>query len=846
MTRVLDIARKTLMKLVIVESPTKMKTVGKYLGGDYRVESSVGHVRDLPQSAGEIPEKYKKEEWSRIGIDVKHNFLPLYVIPDKKKKVVANLKKALKNASELILATDSDREGESISAHLLEVLQPKVPVKRMVFHEITEESINEALKNTRKIDEDLVSAQEARRILDRLVGYLLSPVLWRNVAFGLSAGRVQSVAVRLLAERELERLAFVKSIYLDAEGEFEAQKAKFKGDLISLDSKPLATSTDFDSKTGKLLKAKVGKVKELDSQELTKLLDKLQKAKFTVTDVAEKPVSRSPLPPFITSSLQQAANNKFGWSAKETMRTAQSLYEEGYITYMRTDSVFLSSQALTATRAEIKNLFGRAHLPEKPRFYANKKASNAQEAHEAIRPSGSKFKSSEEHKLSGDKHKLYKLIYQRTLASQMKNAEVMQSTVLLQAHEATFKATGTKVIFPGFLKVWGANDTEMVLPALKVHQEVKLHKLEAKEHETKPPARFTEASLIKTLEEEGVGRPSTYASIISTIIDREYAVRESTTLKPTFTAMIVNKLLCKHFPEYVDLKYTAKLEEQLDDIADGKLKESEFLKDFYFGKNGLEDELAREEPKIKPDESRSIVFEQFKDIEFRVGRYGPYVSMGKGKKEISASIPLALAPADVTMEAIQLLIEQKENGVDAIGSDPVSGKKVYALVGRFGPYVQLGEPDEKKPKRVSVPPSLETDKVTLKKALYLLSFPLSLGINPKSKKDVKLGQGRFGPYILHDGEYRSVPKALDLFELKLKDALEIMATPKKTRGGRSARKALKVLGKHPIDAKPVSLHDGRYGMYVSWGKVNATLPKNIDEKKLSLEKAIEILNNKAK
>lgn len=839
-------------KLVIVESPTKAKTIRKFLGKNYVVESCMGHIRDLPQSARDIPKEIKKQPWAALGVNVDEDFEPVYLIPKNKTKVVSELKALAKDASEIYLATDEDREGESISWHLLEVLKPKVPVKRMVFHEITQAAITQSLEDTRKIDDNLVRAQEARRILDRLVGYTISPLLWKKVAFGLSAGRVQSVAVRLICEREFDRIKFKKSQYWGVSALCK-KGTDFETRLISREGKKIATGKDFDPFTGELFKEKRAEILHLDETLSSQIASEIKNAPWTVTEVEEKPVNRKPAPPFITSTLQQEASRKLGMSAREAMRTAQSLYEQGFITYMRTDSTFLSTQAIQAARKSIQGLYGKEYMPEEPRVYTGKKVKGAQEAHEAIRPAGTDFILPEKSGLSGDQLKLYDLIWKRTVASQMADSRQKQVSVRLGVGKNIFAANGNSIEFAGFLRAYveGQDDPEaaleereVILPLLKKNDKVDFKSSEATSHETKPPARYTEASLIQTLEKEGIGRPSTYAPTIGTIIDRGYVQRQSSSaLAPTFTAMIVNKLLSEYLSQYVDLGFTSEMEKSLDDIASGDLDYLSYLKSIYHGKSGLKSQVAAQEKKIDPETARAIELQDLKGLSFRVGRYGAYVCRKEKNEDVCASLPESQAPADITLELAHKLIDQKVNGADALGKDPNTGKPIYVLTGRYGPYVQLGDSTKEgeKPKRVSVPATMKMEEVTLKQALDLISLPRLLGQHPETAKDIKAGLGRFGPYIVHDGDFRSIPKTESLFEIELKRALELLAQPKKGRGKQTP---LKELGEHPKDKEKILLFNGKYGPYIKWGKTNASLPQDADPEKFSLEAALALLKSK--
>ncbi len=839
------------MKLVIVESPTKARTIKKFLGPDYQVESCMGHIRDLPQSAKDIPEKYKKEEWSRLGVNVGDGFDPIYCIPKTKTKVVRELKALLKDADELILATDEDREGESISWHLVEVLKPKVPTKRMVFHEITKPAIQKALEDFREIDMDLVRAQEARRILDRLVGYTLSPLLWKKVAYGLSAGRVQSVAVRLISEREGQRLKFKNAKYWGLYAQTLKDKKSFESRLWSYKGKKTASGKDFDADTGKLLKAKEGDTLWVDEKTVQKIKDEVLKADWVVKSVEEKPISRKPAPPFITSTLQQEANRKLGLSAKEAMQVAQKLYEQGHITYMRTDSNALSKEAIEAARSRIQMLYGKDYLTPEPRTYKGKTAKGAQEAHEAIRPAGTEMIPPEDTKLKGVNLALYDLIWKRTVASQLPNAQLKQVNARIEAGDAVFAASGQSVEFPGFLKVYVEStdddsenkDQENLLPKMKAGDVIDCTAAEAKEHETKPPARYTEASLVQMMEKEGIGRPSTYASIISTIIDRGYVSKSGNALVPSFTAMIVSRLLSSYLPTYVDLGFTTEMENRLDDIAGGELDSGTFLKDVYFGEKGLQGQVEKQEENIDPDQARQIHFDALPNLSFRVGRYGAYVCRTENGEEQCASLPDAQAPADITEADCFKLIDQKIKGADALGMDPETDEPVYVLTGRYGPYVQRGDATDEnaKPKRTTLPAGLEPDDVTIEQALFLLSLPLSLGDHPELKKDVKVGIGRFGPYVVCDGDFRSVPKTQSLFEVDFEFAMSLLSQPKRGRG-RAA--PLKELGAHPDTEEEMNVFNGRYGPYIKMGKLNVSLPDDMEPEVVTKEKAIELLADK--
>ena len=833
--------------LVIVESPTKAKTIRKFLGRDFMVESCMGHIRDLPESKKDIPEKWRKQAWATLGVNVDSDFDPIYCVPKSKTKVVDALRSKLKDARELILATDEDREGESISWHLKEVLKPKVPTKRMVFHEITKEAIQKALKDFRNIDDNLVRAQEARRILDRLVGYTISPLLWKKVAYGLSAGRVQSVAVRLICERELERLKFKKSEYWTLNGTCEKDKSEFETRIFSWQKQRIALGKDFDGTTGKL-GGKGGDLLILDSKKAEAIRTQLKGETWKVIEVEEKPVQRKAPPPFITSTLQQEANRKLGMGSREAMRVAQSLYEQGFITYMRTDSTNLSEQALSAARKKIAELYGKTYLPDQPRVYVHKRPKGAQEAHEAIRPAGEEFVEPDSSGLKGMELKLYEMIYRRTLACQMPDSRQRQVTARFQVGPALFVASGATVEFPGFLKAYEEGSDEEVteekeskLPKLTEGDVVKCLGIESLQHETKPPARFTEASLVQTMEKEGIGRPSTYAPTISTIIDRGYVRKVGSALVPTFTAIVVNKMLTTALPQFVDLAFTSKMEDSLDEIASGDLDSVQYLKDVYLGKTGLKAIVTKKEKEVDPEEARAIRFETIPGYEVRVGRYGAYIcrlAKKKGDEEVCASLPESQMPADVSVDTAERLIEQKQSGNDSIGKDPSTGKPVFVLTGRYGPYVQLGESTEEKVKRVSIPPSLAMDPMDLPLALKLLALPKTLGTHPTTQKDIRVGYGRFGPYVVCDGDFRSVPKGENFLELELPRALELLAQPKK---GRGASTPLREIGNHPEDNEKIMVFDGKYGPYIKWGKTNVSVPEGKSHEKISLADAIELL-----
>lgn len=845
---------------VIVESPTKAKTIKKFLPKGFTVDSSMGHIRDLPANAKEVPAKYKKEKWANIGINIEKNYEPLYVISPEKKKVVDRLKKQLLEADELILATDEDREGEGISWHLMEVLKPKIPVKRMVFHEITEEAIKESLKNFREIDMNLVNAQETRRIMDRLAGYTISPLLWKKLAPGLSAGRVQSVAVEVLVQRERERMRFVTSSYWDvlAQVSKSGDKSSFKSELHRINEQRIATGKDFSSETGLLeKKSNAIQLNEIDAQSL---VDDLKKANWSVLNIEKTNQKRSPAPPFITSTLQQEANRKYGFSAKETMQVAQKLYENGYITYMRTDSTNLSGQAIQAARSAVVSIYGDDYLFHTVRSYT-KKAKGAQEAHEAIRPAGSSFKTPQETGLSGREFKLYDLIWKRTMATQMADAVLNFTNVELEAKTvktaAIFKSSGKQIVFPGFFRAYvegsddpeaALEDQEAMLPNLVVGEKIDAKQIEAKGHETKPPARYTEATLVKALEKEGVGRPSTYASIISTVIDRGYVQKDGNALVPTFMAFAVTGLLEKHFPDLVDTKFTSEMEGKLDSIATGEQEMLTYLDSYFKGEKGLLQQIERQETQIDPAEARKIdlPIKNMNDIQVLVGKFGPYVQKKGLDESSSTSLPVGLFPGDVTTQKLEELLQDSKDGPSSLGTDPVSGMEVYVLNGRFGPYVQLGlgsEDKKDKPKRGSLLKGMKPEEIDLTLALKLLEMPRLVGTHPSSGNEIRAGVGRFGPYVVHDGVFASLAAADNVMQIGLERALELLdkSAARKARGSAPIQE----LGKYPDEkGDEIQVLTGRFGPYIKWGKTNAKIPKGVEPEAITREEAIALLDAK--
>lgn len=844
--------------LVIVESPTKTKTIKKYLPKGYVVDSSMGHIRDLPSSAKEIPAKYKKESWSNLGINVDDRYDPIYVVPSGKKKIVKKLKEQLKDSDELILATDEDREGEAISWHLTELLNPKVPVKRMAFREITKEAIEEALENFRDINMNLVHAQETRRILDRLAGYTISPLLWKKIAPGLSAGRVQSVAVWFLVARERERMKFRSGTYYDLKAILtkSGDKNKFDAVLSHMDGKRLASGKDFDESTGKLKKP--DSVVLLDEEKAGKLRDLLHEADWSVTNVDVNVQKRNPSAPFITSTLQQEANRKFGFSARDTMSIAQKLYENGYITYMRTDSTNLSSQAINAARNEVESQYGKEYLFNRVRTYG--KAKGAQEAHEAIRPAGSSFTHPEKSGLSGRQLKLYDLIWKRTIATQMAEAKLEFTNVTITAKhngtEADFKTSGKKILFPGFFRAYveGSDDPEaaienqeIFLPEMKEGDSTDLHELESISHETKPPARYTEATLVKELEKSGVGRPSTYATIIGTIQERGYAKSEGKTLIPTYTAFAVTELLENHFPHLVDSDFTSELEDKLDEIAKGKYDPVKYLDDYYKGDNGLKNQVDQQEDKIDPQKAKilNLPIEGLNGMQVHVGRFGPYVKVESNGEDITTSLPADLDPGELSAEKIKELLVAEKEGPTSLGKHPDTDKPVYVLTGRYGPYVQLGDvtEDNKKPKRVSLLKGMKPSDVDFETALKLLELPRTLGEHPDTGKVVKAGIGRYGPFVLHDGNFKSLKKTDNVLEVELDRAVELL---KEKGKGRKSSSEIQDLGKHPETDKPVKVMDGRYGPYIKYGRTNISLPKGTEPEDLRMADAVKLIEEKGK
>ncbi|WP_395243831.1 type I DNA topoisomerase [Agromyces sp. MMS24-K17] len=893
-------------KLVIVESPTKMKSIAQYLGDGYQVLSSVGHIRDLVEPKN-LPAELKKGSLGKFSVDVDNGFEPYYVVSDSKKKTVAELKRALKDADELLLATDEDREGEAIAWHLLQELKPKVPVRRMVFHEITKDAILAAKDNTRELDTSLVDAQETRRILDRLYGYEVSPVLWRKVGPGLSAGRVQSAATRLVVDRERERLAFVTASYWDLIGTFTGTDASFEARLVRLGGDRVATGRDFDDRGQLKSKAAV-----LDEATATALADALRDDAVAkrVSKVESKPYRRSPAAPFTTSTLQQEAARKLRLSAKDTMRVAQSLYENGYITYMRTDSNSLSQQAVAAARSQATALYGADSIPQKPRTYAGK-SKNAQEAHEAIRPSGEVFRTPAEveGQLRGSEFRLYDLIWKRTIASQMADATGHTATVTLEVGPtaadaaapaqptapvagtlAEFTASGTVITFRGFLAAYeegrdeerDADDTpgEAKLPQLSEGQSVGLTKLDAKGHETTPPPRFTEASLVKRLEELGIGRPSTFASIISTILDRGYVTQRGQALVPSFVAFSVVRLLEEHFGDLVQYDFTAEMEDDLDRIAAGEADRVDWLSEFYFGGDkhrGLR-QVVDNLGEIDAREINSVQIAP--DVTLRIGKYGPYLEVVEADAAADApprrvNLPEGLAPDELTEAKARELIAAPVAGDRVLGVNPANGKQVVVKDGRFGPYVTELDPEPEasvavdaatgevteapqspskapkrgakkapveKPRTASLFKSMQVETIDFETALKLLDLPRVVGLDPESGDEITAQNGRYGPYLKKGTDTRTLPSEDAIFDVDLAGALELYAQPK--YGARRASSALKEFDADPVSGKPIKVKDGRFGPYVTDGETNATIPRAESVEDITFERAVELLQIK--
>ncbi len=857
-------------RLVIVESPAKARTIAGYLGKDYVVESSIGHIRDMPDKAAEIPAKYRGEPWARLGVDVDHDFEPLYVVNSDKRQQVSKLKQLLKDADELLLATDEDREGEAIAWHLLEELKPKVPARRMVFHEITPEAIAQAVAHPREMDNGLVEAYQTRRVLDRLYGYEVSPVLWKKVMPQLSAGRVQSVAVRLVVDRERERIAFRPARYWDLEAVFakvatdathvdaaatpaDAEVSSFPAALVSVDGHRVAQGRDFGP-TGELRGQDGAPLLHLDGEAAAALADRLSGADFSVRSVERKPYRRSPYAPFRTTTLQQEASRKLGFSAKYAMSVAQRLYENGFITYMRTDSITLSQTAITAARTQARELYGAEYVPDTPRVYTSK-VKSAQEAHEAIRPAGDKFRTPTQTGLSGDEFRLYDLVWKRTVASQMKDATGESVSVRVagrssSGEDAEFGASGKIISFYGFLKAYvegsddpnaELDDNQRRLPALAEAEPLTAESLAPAEHATRPPARYTEASLIKELEDRAIGRPSTYASIMGTILDRGYVFKKGTALVPSFIAFAVVTLLEQHFTHLIDYDFTAQMEEALDEIARGEAARVPWLRRFYFGSDreeGLKDLVSD----LSDIDARAVSSFPLAgtDIVVRVGRYGPYLEQD-GQR---ANVPEGTAPDELTPEVASELLS-RPTGDKILGSDPATGRTIVAKAGRFGPYVteQFGDdaPASAKPRTASLLKTMDLDSLTLDDARRLLTLPRTLG--EIDGEPVTVQNGRYGPYVKKGTDSRSLETEEQMFTVTLDQARELFAQPKPR--GRAARAAaaapLREIGEDPASGKPIVLREGRFGPYVTDGETNASLRKGDAADTVTLQRAVELL-----
>ena len=815
-----------LHNLIIVESPSKAKTLKRFLGDDYQIEASVGHIRDLPKN--------------ELGVDVDNGFKPTYVASKDKSKVITQLKKLLKNASTLYLATDPDREGEAIAWHLMELLDPKIPVKRLAFHEITKTAIQESFDHIRDIDQSLVSAQEARRILDRLWGYLVSKKLWFNVKGGLSAGRVQSPAVKIVVDREKERARFIESEYWSIITQFDSKGESFEARLKALDGQKIAIGKDFDKETGKLSKSNL---LALDKTKAESLAESFLNSDWKVTKVEQKPAKQNPYPPFITSTLQQEGVRKLRMSSQQVMRNAQKLYEEGYITYMRTDSVSLSSEAINGSRNAIKSLFGAEYLPETPPIYKSK-VKNAQEAHEAIRPAGATFKNPKDiqGKLDGQEWKLYDMIWKRTLASQMKSAKLLKTNVEISDGKAMFDAHGKVIEFPGFLKVYvediddpkkERDDKESILPPMQEGESVTGKDFTPNQHFTKPSPRFTEATLIKELEALGIGRPSTYAAIMGNIQNRGYARKVNGALIPTFTAYAVVQFLESNFTDMVNLQYTADLENTLDAISRNEMKSEDFLTQFYKGKNGTAGLEALLENEVDKEKSRTIMElkdDSGKTITVKIGRYGVYIQDG----ETNTTLPDDSIPSELNFKNALISLQKKAEGPTELCSHPDSGEPVLFKDGRFGPYIQCGD------KMKSLLPGMTQAEVTPEIALKLIALPKDLGKHPESGDMVKSDIGRYGPYIRCGKTTRSVIAPDSILDLSLNRAVEILATEKAKAGAR----VIKELGIDPKTQMAIEIKDGRYGAYVTDGKINATLPKETTSDEVTLDIALQFIADK--
>jgi DNA topoisomerase-1 len=827
--------------LVIVESPAKAKTIAKYLGSDFEVLASVGHIRDLAEPK-DVPADKKKGPLGKFSIDVDNDFLPFYVVSPGKSKTVSDLKAALKKADELYLATDEDREGEAIAWHLLEVLKPKVPVRRMVFNEITKEAIQEAANNTRALNEDLVQAQETRRVVDRLVGYEISPVLWKKINRGLSAGRVPSPAIRMIVQRERERMAFVTAGYSSVTASLSKSEIDFEAKLTAVAGQKLASGKSFDE-NGKL----TGSALVLDPAKAEQLAKALKAQKLTVAQVEAKPSTRKPYAPFTTSTLQQEASRKLGMSAKQAMDTAQQLYQEGHITYMRTDSPALSQQAISAARSAAGELFGKELVADAPRIYGSK-SKNAQEAHEAVRPSGEVFKHPSElaSVLHGRSLALYELIWRRTVASQMADAKLSTTSVKfgvnLEGDELELSASGTTVTYKGFLAVYDETreedgDEQAKLPQLAVGDQISVNEATAKSHQTQPPARYTEASLVKALEEQGIGRPSTYAAIISTILSKGYVVKRGSALVPEWIAFTVTRFLEENFGDLVDFEFTAKMEEDLDRIALGELDRSSWLKNFYFSETGLKntvESLGESDPRLINS------FEIAEGIQLRTGKYGPYLEVMEGEERKLVNIPEGLTPDELTHEKAIELINTPAAEDRVLGTEPASGLEIIVKDGRYGAYVTLVDEGNPKPKTASLFKTMTVTSVSLEEAIKLLSLPRVLGLDPESGVEITAQNGKYGPYLKRGTDSRSLTAEEQIFELTLDEAVEIYKQPK-YGARRTASTPLREFGDDPASGKPVVAKTGQFGNYVTDGIINATVPKDEPLDEISSDRAFELL-----
>jgi len=855
-------------RLVIVESPTKANKIASFLGDGYIVQSSRGHIRDLPTGAAEVPAKYKGEKWARTGVNVDNGFEAIYVVSPEKRATLRTLKEALVGADELLLATDGDREGEAIAWHLLQELKPKVPAKRMVFHEITPTAIAEAVANPRDLDEDLVDAQETRRILDRLYGYEVSPVLWKKVMPRLSAGRVQSVATRLIVDRERERIAFRSASYWDLDAILDAgsdaQPPLFPARLTRVGERRVAQGRDFDSR-GSLIVKDHDQLIRLDEAQAQALADSLRSAAFAVDSVESKPYTRRPYAPFRTTTLQQEAGRKLGYTAQRTMSIAQDLYEAGFITYMRTDSITLSSTAIAAARQQVQQLYGADYLPDQPRVYTSR-VKNAQEAHEAIRPAGETFLTPAQTRLSGDQFRLYELIWMRTIASQMKDAEGLSITVKINAQPSdgepcVFVASGRTITFYGFLKAYvesveetdGHTDDEQTrLPRLTAGQQLRPESVTASGHETRPPSRYTEPSLVAKLEELEIGRPSTYATIIRTITARDYVFKKGTALVPTWLAFAVTRLLEEHFPRLVDYAFTAEMEDVLDEIADGHAERLRVLTDFYFGDDNREG-LHRLVTELGEIDARKLSTFEIADpdalatgapkVVVRVGRYGTYVEDEEGRR---ANMADDLPPDELTIDLARELLAKPVGEERELGLDPETSRMIVAKNGRFGPYVTEILPEDSpksaKPRTASLLSSMSLDSVGLDQALELMSLPRIVGKDGDGV-EITAQNGRYGPYLKKGSDSRSLESEDQIFSITLPEAEAIYAQPKQ-RGRAAAKPPLKELGADPASDRPMIIKEGRFGAYVTDGEVNATLRRGDDVETITAERAAELLAEK--